>query len=106
LAGLDLVDLEKINASGKHLLSLINAVLDLAKIEAGKMELFLEDFEIAALVREVRAVATPLVEKNGNAFVLELPPEPARMRADLTKLRQSLLNLLSNAAKFTERGVV
>jgi GAF domain-containing protein/CheY-like chemotaxis protein len=99
-------DLQRINAAGKHLLELINAVLDLSKIEAGKMELYLETFEVAPLVRDVAAVLEPLAQKNANRLEVACGPDVGTMRADLTKLRQALFNLLSNACKFTERGVV
>jgi PAS domain S-box-containing protein len=99
-------DLTKIRTAGRHLLALINDILDLSKIEAGKMELFLETFEIQTLVDEVVATARPLVEKNANRLVVEVAPQPGTMRADLTKVRQMLLNLLSNASKFTERGTI
>jgi signal transduction histidine kinase len=101
-----LVDLERINSSGKHLLGLINAVLDLAKIEAGKMDVYLEDLPVAALVSEVCAVAGPLVDKNRNRLVVAGDGGTGLVRADRMKLRQSLLNLLSNAAKFTEAGTI
>jgi GAF domain-containing protein/CheY-like chemotaxis protein/anti-sigma regulatory factor (Ser/Thr protein kinase) len=99
-------DLKKINAAGKHLLELINAVLDLSKIEAGKMELYLESFEVAPLVRDIAAVIQPLAVKNANRLDLHCAAEVGTMRADLTKVRQALFNLLSNACKFTERGTV
>jgi signal transduction histidine kinase/CheY-like chemotaxis protein len=99
-------DLGKIHAAGKHLLALINDVLDLSKIEAGKMELFLEDFDVRALVQDVEATIRPLVEKNQNALEVSCAPEIGAMRADLTRVRQVLFNLLSNAAKFTQRGRV
>ncbi|MHB8573837.1 MAG: sensor histidine kinase [Dehalococcoidia bacterium] len=99
-------DLEKINASGKHLLSLISNVLDLSKIEAGKMDLSVEDFSVEQLLGEVAAVVPPLIDKNANRFVLDAAPNLGGMQTDQTKLRQCLLNLLSNAAKFTERGTV
>jgi signal transduction histidine kinase len=99
-------DLARIDAAGQHLLSLINAVLDLSKIEAGRMELDLEEFALADLVAEVRVIAAPLVEQQGNAFAVECDRDAGRMRADRTKLRQSVLNLLSNAAKFTQQGTV
>jgi GAF domain-containing protein/DNA-binding response OmpR family regulator/anti-sigma regulatory factor (Ser/Thr protein kinase) len=99
-------DLQRIHAAGKHLLELINAVLDLSKIEAGKMELYLETFEVAPLLRDVAAVLEPLAQKNANRLEVTCEPEVGAMRADLTKLRQALFNLLSNACKFTERGVV
>ena len=99
-------DLQRINAAGKHLLELINGVLDLSKIEAGKMELYLETFEVGPLVRDVAAVLEPLAQKNANRLDVQCAPDVGAMRADLTKLRQTLFNLLSNACKFTERGVV
>src|SRR5437588_12072309 len=101
-----LPDLEKINASGKHLLSLISNVLDLSKIEAGRMELAVEDFAVAWLLAEVEAMVPPLMSRNGNRFVLEAAAELGAMHTDKTRLRQVLLNLLSNAAKFTERGAI
>ena len=99
-------DLEEITSAGKHLLGLINDILDLSKIEAGRMDLYLETFAIADLVREVQAVAEPLVAKNHNTLVVEAPAELGTMHSDVTKVRQSLLNLLSNAAKFTEHGTI
>ena len=99
-------DLQKIHAAGGHLLELINGVLDLSKVEAGKMELFLEEFETSAMVREVAATVEPLVQKNANRLEVVEGPELGMMRADLTKLRQTLFNLLSNAAKFTDRGTI
>ena len=99
-------DLQKINTAGKHLLSLINNVLDLSKIEAGRMELNIEPFEIAALVRDVVAVIEPLIEKNANHLVIQGVEDIGSMHADLLKVRQSLFNLLSNAAKFTTRGTI
>jgi signal transduction histidine kinase/CheY-like chemotaxis protein len=99
-------DLKKINAAGKHLLELINAVLDLSKIEAGKMELYLESFDVAGLVRDIGAVIQPLAAKNANRLELSCPAEIGTMRADLTKVRQALFNLLSNACKFTDHGTV
>ena len=99
-------DLGKINAAGKHLLELINAVLDLSKIEAGRMELYLEDFDVATLLRDIVAVIQPLAEKNGNRLEVTCAADAGAMHADLTKLRQAVFNLLSNACKFTERGTV
>ncbi|HEX6656026.1 MAG TPA: ATP-binding protein [Candidatus Limnocylindria bacterium] len=101
-----LPDLQKINAAGKHLLGLINDILDLSKIEAGRMDLFLETFEVGQLVRDVEAIVQPLVEKNGNTLIVECPDDVGTMDADLTKVRQTLFNLLSNAAKFTDRGTI
>jgi signal transduction histidine kinase/CheY-like chemotaxis protein len=99
-------DLQKIHVAGRHLLELINAVLDLSKIEAGKMELFLETFDVTALVQDLAAVMQPLAEKNGNRLDVTCAPGLGTMHADRTKLRQALLNLLSNACKFTERGTI
>ncbi len=99
-------DLKKIHSAGKHLLSLINDVLDISKIEAGKMELFVEQFDLKGLLQEVVSTVQPLMEKNKNQFEVQLATDLESMQADLSKLRQILLNLLSNAAKFTEQGVV
>jgi signal transduction histidine kinase len=101
-----LPDLRKIDAAGKHLLGLINDILDLSKIEAGKMDLYLETFSVAELIRDVQAIVAPLVEKNANELVVRAEGELGMMEADLTKVRQTLFNLLSNAAKFTERGKI
>src|SRR5690606_22875270 len=94
----------KINSAGKHLLALINDVLDLSKIEAGEMDVYMEDAEIAEIVDEVHTTIKPFVESYGNRFNVTCPP--GRIRTDITKLRQILFNLLSNAAKFTENGAV
>src|SRR5205823_7813451 len=94
-----LPDLQRINGAGKHLLGLINDILDLSKIEAGRMDLFIEQFEVGQLVRDVEAIIRPLVSKNGNTLVVECPAEIGTMHADMTKVRQALFNLLSNAAK-------
>jgi GAF domain-containing protein/CheY-like chemotaxis protein len=99
-------DLKKINAAGKHLLELINAVLDLSKIEAGKMELYLETFQVTGLIKDIAAVIQPLAAKNANRLDVRCPDAIGTMRADLTKVRQALFNLLSNACKFTERGTI
>jgi signal transduction histidine kinase/DNA-binding response OmpR family regulator len=99
-------DLGKIHRAGKHLLALINDVLDLSKIEAGKMDLYLETFEIAPMIDEVVATVDAVIRKNQNTLRAEVDDSLPTMRADLTKVRQALFNLLSNAAKFTERGVV
>jgi signal transduction histidine kinase/DNA-binding response OmpR family regulator len=99
-------DLEKIRSAGKHLLAIINNILDLSKIEAGRMEVYIEPFDIAHLVAEVRDTIQPMVVKNNNALTVKLEPDLGTMRSDLTKVRQSLLNLLSNAAKFTDRGQI
>jgi signal transduction histidine kinase len=99
-------DLQKIHQSGSHLLALINDVLDLAKVESGKMEALAEDFEIETLIDEVSATAQPLMAKNENVLRIERGDELGGAHQDRTKLRQSLLNLLSNAAKFTHEGAV
>jgi GAF domain-containing protein/DNA-binding response OmpR family regulator len=99
-------DLKKINAAGRHLLELINAVLDLSKIEAGRMELFLETFGVAEMVEDIAAVVRPLAARNRNRLEVRCEASVGRMHADLTKLRQALFNLLSNACKFTEAGTV
>jgi signal transduction histidine kinase/CheY-like chemotaxis protein len=99
-------DLSKVTTAGRHLLGLINNVLDLSKIEAGRMDVFAERFELAEVLEGVASTVRPLVEKNGNRFVLELPVGLGAMRSDVTKIRQVLFNLLSNAAKFTRGGEV
>lgn len=99
-------DLQKIQSAGKHLLGLINDVLDLSKIEAGKMEVFLETFELATMLTEVVATVQPLAEKRGNSLTVVFEENLGQIHTDLTKLRQMLLNLMSNAAKFTEHGQI
>ena len=99
-------DLRKINGAGKHLLSLVTDVLDLSKIEAGKMELFNERFDLDGLVDDVAATCQPLCTKNGNELVVERKGELGMAEGDVTKLRQAVLNILSNAAKFTRNGRV
>lgn len=107
-AGLDdmLADLKKINGAGKHLLSLINDVLDLSKIEAGKMELFLETFPVVEMANDVANTALSLIEKNNNKLELAIAEDVGEMHADMTKMRQVLFNLISNAAKFTKEGTI
>jgi PAS domain S-box-containing protein len=106
--GLDdmLEDLRKVNSNARHLLSLINDVLDISKIEAGKMDLHVESFDVAQLVGELGATVEALVAKKQNQLVVECAPNLGRMHSDPVKVRQSLINLLSNAAKFTENGTV
>ncbi len=101
-----LPDIDKIRSAGKHLLSLINDILDLSKIEAGKMDLYVEEFDLRAEIASVVATVTPLVEKRGNRLEVQVGEGVALMRADVTKVRQALFNLLSNAAKFTEQGTI
>ncbi|MGZ8262802.1 MAG: response regulator [Burkholderiales bacterium] len=97
-------DLRKINSNARHLLSLINDVLDISKIEAGKMELHLETFDVRGLVQELTSTVDALVRQKENRFEVECPDDIGTMHSDPVKVRQSLINLLSNAAKFTERG--
>jgi PAS domain S-box-containing protein len=106
--GLDtmLDDLRKINSNARHLLSLINDVLDISKIEAGKMDVHLESFDACRLVSELTATVEALVQKNENRFEVDCPADIGSMHSDPVKVRQALVNLLSNAAKFTERGTV
>jgi signal transduction histidine kinase/DNA-binding response OmpR family regulator len=99
-------DLTRINDSATHLLGLINDILDLSKVEAGKMELHLETFDVAKLIADVRDTIHPLVAKRSNQLIVDCPVDIGAMRADLTKVRQALLNLLSNANKFTENGSI
>jgi signal transduction histidine kinase len=99
-------DLRKIRQAGKHLLALINDVLDLSKIEAGRIELYLETFEVGEMIEDVAATIQSMIDRNANELKVEIAPGVGAMHADLTKLRQGLFNLLSNAAKFTEHGVV
>ena len=99
-------DLKKIHSAATHLLSLINDVLDLAKIEAGKMDICLETFEVPGMVNDVVSTIDTLVKKNGNRLRVEIDAGIVEMRADITKVRQALFNLLSNAAKFTHEGVI
>jgi CheY-like chemotaxis protein len=101
-----LPDLQKIHGAGKHLLLLINDILDLSKIEAGKMDLYLENFSIAGLIDEIVGTIRPLVESNSNVLEVRCPSDIGSMFADMTKTRQSLFNLLSNAAKFTKKGSI
>ena len=99
-------DLQKIQAAGKHLLALINDILDLSKIEAGRMDLFLETFDVAPMIQDGVTTIQPLVEKNHNTLAVHCADNLGTMRADLTKVRQALFNLLSNACKFTRHGTV
>jgi signal transduction histidine kinase len=99
-------DLHRIQTAAKHLLGLINSVLDLSKIEAGKMALFLETLDVEQLANEVVSTAAPLVHNKGNELVLAVEPDIGTLKSDATKLRQILLNLLSNASKFTEKGTI
>ncbi len=99
-------DLKKIHGAGKHLLGLINDILDLSKIEAGKMDVYLESFDVAALIEEIKGTVIPLVEKNGNELVVACADGLGVMHSDMTKVRQTFFNLVSNAAKFTKKGTI
>ena len=99
-------DLKKINQAGKHLLALINDVLDLSKIESGKMDAFAEEIDLHILIDEVSATVHPLLERNKNSLVIERGKELGMAYQDMIKLSQILLNLLSNAAKFTHEGTI
>jgi two-component system sensor histidine kinase/response regulator len=102
----DVADLTKIQAASKHLLGLINGILDLSKIEAGKMDLHLETFDVRLMIEELISTIDAVVRKNGNTLTVTFGDRLGVMHADLTKTRQILFNLLSNAAKFTDRGTV
>jgi signal transduction histidine kinase/CheY-like chemotaxis protein len=102
----DVEPLERILRAGKHLLALINDILDLSKIEAGKIELHVESFAITPLIDDVVTTVGSLAEKNGNRIVVDVPADIGRMSADTLRVRQALLNLASNASKFTEGGLV
>jgi len=99
-------DLQKINQAGNHLLSLINDVLDLSKIESGKMEAYAEDFDVGALIDQVVGTVQPLMTRNNNQLIIERGEQLGHAHQDHTKMRQALLNLLSNAAKFTHEGTI
>jgi PAS domain S-box-containing protein len=101
-----LADLDKIAHAGKHLLVLINDVLDISKIEAGRMQLFLEDFSVAELIQEVVDTLEPLAKKNHNVLHVHIGTDLGLMHSDLTRVRQALFNLLNNACKFTRQGTV
>jgi CheY-like chemotaxis protein len=99
-------DLNKIRSAGKHLLALINDILDLSKIEAGKMELFIEQFGLSNIVRDVITTMDPLVKKNNNTLEVVLDEPLPQMKSDMTRVRQVLFNILSNACKFAQNGTV
>jgi len=99
-------DLDNIITAGRHLLQLINDVLDISKIEAGRMDLYLEDFDIATMISDAASTVTTLVEKNNNLLDIQVEEDLGSMHADLTKVRQIVFNLVSNAAKFTSDGKV
>jgi len=97
-------DLKKIEGAGRHLLGLINDILDLSKVEAGKMDVFIEEIDVPSLLAEVNAIIAPLAGKNGNTLEISPPIAVGSIRSDRTKLKQCLLNVLSNASKFTHNG--
>ncbi len=99
-------DLDKIHRAGRSLLSLVNDLLDLSKIEAGKMDLYLETFDIRELLGDISATVRPLIEKTGDTLVIEVAPDVGTCHLDQTKLKQILLNLVGNAAKFSENSEV
>jgi signal transduction histidine kinase/CheY-like chemotaxis protein len=99
-------DLTKIRLAGKHLLELINSILDISKIESGKMELYIESFGVADLVHEVVSIVEPVVSKNGNELRCQVSESVGIMEADAGKVRQALFNLVGNAAKFTSHGII
>ncbi len=99
-------DLKKIRSAGQHLLALINDILDLSKIEAGKMDLLVETFSVAATIEQALDAVRPILEKNQNRLEVAIGDGVDTMQADVTRVRQILVNLLGNAAKFTSRGAV
>ncbi|MDM8567493.1 ATP-binding protein [Candidatus Halobeggiatoa sp. HSG11] len=99
-------DLEKIASAGRHLLALINDVLDFSKVEAGKMELYLESFQVNKMINEVVAMIQPAIQKNSNELIANHNDDLGTMHSDITKIRQCLFNLLSNSSKFTESGTI
>jgi signal transduction histidine kinase len=102
----DVEPLDRVVAAGRHLLALINDILDLSKIEAGHMELHLESFPLTPLIADVAKTIEPMAAKNANNVVVDCPPDLGTVHADQTRFRQALLNLASNANKFTENGTV
>ena len=102
----DVEPLDRVLGAGRHLLALINDILDLSKIEAGRMELHLESFPLAPLIEDVAKTIEPMAAKNGNRIVVDCPPDLGTIHADQIRFRQTLLNLVSNANKFTEKGTV
>ncbi len=99
-------DLDKVLAAARHLLALINDILDLSKIEAGRLEIYCETFDLQQLVRDVVSTVQPLIEKNANVLEVKVDPSITEVYADLTRVRQVLFNLLSNASKFTKEGTI
>lgn len=107
LAAAELIpDLENIQTAGRHLLMMISDILDISKIEAGQVTMYLEEIDIDHLIQDVVITAQPLISKNNNIFEVNYPSDIGKMHSDLTKARQVLLNLISNAAKFTDEGKI
>jgi signal transduction histidine kinase len=102
----DVEPLDRVLGAGRHLLTLINDILDLSKIEAGRMELHLETFPLVPVIKDVAKTIEPMASKNGNRLVIACPADLGTIHADQTRFRQSLLNLASNANKFTEKGTI
>ena len=98
--------LDCIDGAGKHLLNLINEILDLSKIEAGKIEMLSEDFEVKTMLDEVSTMVQPLAQKNDNTLTIDCADDVGQMHADATRVRQIIFNMLSNACKFTDKGTV
>ena len=99
-----LTDMEKIQSAGKHLLSLINDILDLSKIEAGKMDVYIDKADISNLVSDIVGMTKTLADSNNNTLSLEIPSDIGIMYTDINMIRQCLLNLISNSCKFTKNG--
>jgi signal transduction histidine kinase len=102
----DVEPLDRVLGAGRHLLALINDILDLSKIEAGRMELYLETFPLVPLIEDVAKTIEPMATKNGNRLIIDCPADLGTIHADQTRFRQCLLNLASNANKFTEKGSI
>ncbi len=99
-------DVGKIETAGRHLLDLINEILDLSKVEAGKMELYVEDMDVSTVINEIADTLQPVIEDKDNTLRIDLEEAPETMRVDVMKFRQIMINLLSNASKFTDQGLV
>lgn len=97
-------DLKKIHTAGRNLLELINGVLDISKIESGKMEVYSETFDVGQMIADIPEIVTPLIDKNGNTLEIRCDQNIGTMNSDVLKIRQAIFNLLSNAAKFTDQG--
>ncbi|NEP04655.1 MAG: PAS domain S-box protein [Okeania sp. SIO4D6] len=99
-------DLDQIKTSGLHLLTIIQDILDISKVESGEMTIYEEEFDILTLIKEVQSIVQPLIKKNGNSFEMHCSSEIGTMFADRTKIKQIVINLLSNASKFTHEGII